>query len=239
MEINKLYKKDCLEYMKTLPDKSVDLIIADPPYFQIVKNDWDNSWKNKEEWIEWCVVWTKECYRILKDNSLMYVWGAVGKNNEHPFLEYLLEVEKKTDFNFINWITMRNFRVFGNSKHFPFGRQECLVFRKGDKHTYNKQYSDFEGTNRLGNPKLVSNIWLDCKDVSLYNKKNAHPTEKPKLSSERIILSSTNEEDSVYIPFCGSGVDIEVCIENNRKWIATEINDEYIEMIKNRINNNF
>ena len=170
MEINKLYKKDCLEYMKTLPDKSVDLIIADPPYFQIVKNDWDNSWKNKEEWVEWCVLWTKECYRILKDDSLMYVWGAVGKNNEHPFLEYLLEVEKKTDFNFINWITMRNFRVFGNSKHFPFGRQECLVFRKGDKHTYNKQYSDFEGTNRLGNPKLVSNIWLDCKDVSLYNK---------------------------------------------------------------------
>ena len=239
MEINKLYKKDCLEYMKTLPDKSVDLIIADPPYFQIVKNDWDNSWKNKEEWIEWCVLWTKECYRILKDDSLMYVWGAVGKNNEHPFLEYLLEVEKKTDFNFINWITMRNFRVFGNSKHFPFGRQECLVFRKGDKHIYNKQYSDFEGTNRLGNPKLVSNIWLDCKDVSLYNKKNAHPTEKPKLSSERIILSSTNEEDVVYIPFCGSGVDIGVCIENNRKWIATEINDEYIEMIKNRINNNF
>ena len=239
MEINKLYKKDCLEYMKILPDKSVDLIIADPPYFQIVKNDWDNSWKNKEEWIEWCVQWTKECYRILKDDSLMYVWGAVGKNNEHPFLEYLLEVEKKTDFNFINWITMRNFRIFGNSKHFPFGRQECLVFRKGDKHTYNKQYSDFEGTNRLGNPKLVSNIWLDCKDVSLYNKKNAHPTEKPKLSSERIILSSTNEEDIDYIPFCGSGIDIEVCIENNRKWIATEINDEYIEMIKNRINNNF
>ena len=81
MEINKLYKKDCLEYMKTLPDKSIDLIIADPPYFQIVKNDWDNSWKNKEEWIEWCVQWTKECYRILKDDSLMYVWGAVGKNN--------------------------------------------------------------------------------------------------------------------------------------------------------------
>lgn len=231
MELNKIYNMDCLEYMKTLPDECVDLIIADPPYFEIVKNDWDNLWKNQEDYIKWCVEWSVECYRILKPNSLMYVWGAVGKHKEHPFINYLLEVELQTDFTFLNWLTMRNFRVFGNSKHFPFGRQECLVFRKGDSHTYNKQYSDFEGVNRLGNPKLITNVWVDCKDVSLFNKKDSHPTEKPKLSSDRIVLSSSNENDVVYIPFLGSGVDVESCIEFNRNWVATELNSDYINRL--------
>jgi len=133
---------------------------------------------------------------------------------------------------------MRNFRVFGNAKHFPFARQELLVFSKKKHNTYNKQYSDFEGINRLGNPKLISNIWLDCKDVSLYNKKDAHPTEKPYTAEERIVLSSSNKGDIVYIPFAGSDSDIKACIKNNRNYIATEINKEYInDIIIPRINN--
>lgn len=224
--------------MKQLPEEYVNLIIADPPYYKIVKNDWDNQWKNKNDYINWCLEWTKECYRILKTGSLLYVWGGIGKNKEHPFIEYLLKVEQETDLTFLNWITMKNFRVFGNARHFPFARQELLVFSKGKHKTYNKQYSNFEGTNRLGDPKLISNIWVDCKDVSLFNKKDAHPTEKPELAEERIILSSSNEGDLIYIPFAGSDADIKPCIQNNRNWIATEINSQYInEIIKPRIKN--
>lgn len=211
-----------------------------PPYFEIVKNSWDNQWKTEDDYINWCINWSKECFRILKPNGLFYIWGAVGKHKKHPFIKYMIKLEETTDFNFINWITMRNFRVFGNSKHFPFARQELLVYGKNNNFTYNKQYSDFEGVNRLGNPKLITNVWLDCKDVSLYNKKISHPTEKPQLSSDRIVLSSSKENDLVYIPFAGSGVDIESCIKNNRNWIATETNREYIEEIINkRIDNTY
>jgi DNA modification methylase len=52
---------------------------------------------------------------------------------------------------------------------------------------------------------------------------------------EEIILKHTNENDLVYIPFAGSGVDIEVCIRNNRQWIATETSSEYCDNIKKRI----
>lgn len=209
-----------------------------PPYYKITKEKWDNNFSNKQDYIDWCIKWTKESFRILKDGGQLYVWGGVGKHKEHPFIEYLLEVEKQTEFKFINWITMRNFRVFGNARHFPFARQELLVYSKGKHKTYNKQYSDFEGVNRLGNPKLVSNVWIDCKDVSLFNRKNTHPTEKPYLSSERIVLSSSNEGDIVYIPFAGSGVDIQACINNNRNYIASEISSEYIEeIIKPRLKN--
>jgi len=230
LELNRIYQMDCLDGMKLIPDKSVDLIIADPPYYKIVKEDWDNQWKNENEYIEWCLKWTNESFRILKEGGLLYVWGAIGKHKEHPFLKYIFEVENKTEFTFLNFITMRNFRVFGNSKHFPFGRQELVVFSKGKHITYHKQYTDFEGTNRLGKPKLVTNIWLDCKDVSLFNKKNAHPTEKPELSSERIILSSSNEGDIIVVPFSGSGVDCMMSKKHNRKFIAFETNPEYIKI---------
>lgn len=237
LELNRIYQMDCSDGLKLIPDSSVDLIIADPPYFRIVKEQWDNQWSSKEEYVKWCIIWTKECYRVLKEGALFYVWGGIGKHNEHPFLEYLLDVEKQTDFRFINFITMKNFRVFGNSSHFPFARQELLVFSKGKHCIYNKQYSDFEGTNRLGNPKLVSNVWVDCKDVSLYNKKDSHPTEKPYLSSERIVLSSTNENDVVLIPFTGSGVDCEASIKHNRKFIGFETIKEYIEKANIRLDN--
>lgn len=237
LELNRIYQMDCVTGNKLLPERSVDLVVSDPPYYKIVKQKWDNMWNSEQEYLDWCMEWTKECYRVLKDGGLFYVWGGIGKHKEHPFLKYMLRVEEETDFQFVNFITMRNFRVFGNSKHFPFGRQELLVFSKGKHNTYNKQYSDFEGTNRLGDPKLVTNIWLDCKDVSLFNKQDAHPTEKPYLSSERIILSSSNEGDIVYIPFVGSGVDCEAAIKNKRKFIGFEIESQYIEIANKRLDN--
>lgn len=239
LELNRIYQMDCVEGMSLLSDNSVQLVIADPPYYKIVKEDWDNQWNDEDQYIQWCLQWTNESFRILKDGGLLYVWGAIGKHNEHPFLKYLLEVENKTNFQFLNFITMRNFRVFGNSKHFPFGRQELLVFSKGKHNTYNKQYSDFEGTNRFGDPKLITNIWLDCKDVSLFNKQDAHPTEKPELSSERIILSSSNENDTVVVPFSGSGVDSVMCKKNNRMYVGFETDTKYIKMANIRLDADF
>ena len=73
MELNKIYNQDCIKFMKTLPDKCVDLIIADPPYFKIC-GDFDFIWKTVDEYIEWCKIWTMECNRILKDNGSFYIW---------------------------------------------------------------------------------------------------------------------------------------------------------------------
>lgn len=236
MELNKIINSDCVEGMRRVESESVDLIISDPPYYKIVKEKWDNQWNTEKDYIDWCLEWTKESFRVLREGGLLYVWGGIGKHKEHPFIKYLLRVEEETEFKFLNFITMENFRVFGNARHFPFARQELLVFSKGKHSTYNKQYSDFEGTNKMGKPKLVSNVWVDCKDVSLYNKKDSHPTEKPYLSSERIVLSSTNEGDTVLIPFVGSGVDCEACKNNNRNYIGFEIDNTYFKNSLKRVN---
>ena len=47
--------KDCLEFLKSLDDESVDLVIVDPPYFEIIKDDWDNQWNSEQEYLDWCI----------------------------------------------------------------------------------------------------------------------------------------------------------------------------------------
>ena len=53
-EENKIYLADCLKFLKTMPDKSVDLFILDPPYYKVVSQEWDNQWFTIEEYINWC-----------------------------------------------------------------------------------------------------------------------------------------------------------------------------------------
>jgi len=76
IELNKVYNKDCLEFMKEIPDEYIDLIIADPPYFGVVKDEWDNQWKNDynkfKDWIEKIII---EFERILKVSGSVYFYG--------------------------------------------------------------------------------------------------------------------------------------------------------------------
>ena len=60
---------DCLEYLKTLPDESIDLVVVDPPYFEIIKDAWDNQWASEKEYLAWCQQWTQECFRVMKPES--------------------------------------------------------------------------------------------------------------------------------------------------------------------------
>ena len=74
VELNKVYNMDCIEYMKTLPDESVDLIIADPPANKIVKDKWDNQWENEDDYVEWALNVIIECERILKKTGTLYLY---------------------------------------------------------------------------------------------------------------------------------------------------------------------
>ena len=74
MDTNIVIQWDCLEYMKTLPNKCIDLVLTDPPYFWIVKDDWDNQRKTIWDFIDWMEECTKERKRILKDNGSLYIF---------------------------------------------------------------------------------------------------------------------------------------------------------------------
>lgn len=249
IDINKVYNIDCIEYMKTLPDESVDLIIADPPYYRIY-GEFDFIWDNVEDYIEWCKKWTLECERILKPTGSLYIWGAMGYNNGFPLVKIIDYLEVNTNLKVVNWITQRNCRGRGMIKGYMKAREELVFMTKSKKYTWNNAYTS-ERSNRRdlganGKPrsnkfKRCSDVWIDITEASQSSKQRfklengeSFPTVKAQDLCNRIIMSSSNENDLVYIPFAGSGSEIVSCIKNNRNYIATEVNSRYIEEVINK-----
>ena len=252
MNINEIYNKDCIEFMKKLPDKCIDLIIADPPYYNIC-GEFDFIWNDINEYIEWSKEWCMECYRILKDTGSFYMWGAIGYNNGFPLFKIVDYLENNTELKVINWITQRNVRGRGTTKGYMRAREELVYMVKSKNYTWNTVYTEektnrkdlgFNGKPRKNEFKRCSDVWIDITEASQSSKQRfklnngkSFPTVKALKLCDRIILASSNEGDLVYIPFGGSGSEIISCINNNRNYLATEINKQYIdEIINKRIN---
>lgn len=254
LELNKVYNIDTGEFMKSLPNECVDLIIADPPYFQIIKDNWDNQWNNVNEYIDWCKQWILECYRILKTTGSFYLWGAIGYNNGYPLFKLTDWMESERIFKVVNWITQRNSRGRGSKKGYMSAREELVFAVKSNDFTWNTAYTEeksnrkdlgFDGKPRKNEFKRCSDVWIDIAEASQSSKERFKlsdgtnfPTVKAQKLCNRIVKASSNEGDLVYIPFAGSGSEIESCIKNKRDYIATELNKSYIdEVIIPRINN--
>lgn len=253
IELNKLYNESCVVCMNKIPDRCIDLVIADPPYFEIC-GDFDFVWNNVDEYIEWCKGWIREIHRILKPTGSFYLWGAIGYNNGYPLFKLADWIENNSLFKVKNWITQRNTRGFGVSKCYMKAREEIIFMTKTEEYTWNTAYTE-EKSNRKdlganGKPrknefKRCSDVWIDIAEASQSSKERfklsngeSFPTVKAQKLCDRIVKASSNEGDLVYIPFAGSGSEIVSCIRNNRNWIASEINEEYINDIINlRIHN--
>lgn len=251
IELNKIYNEDCLEFMKKLPDEYIDLIVADPPYFEIY-GEFDFKWENINEYIRWCKYWILECQRILKSSGSFYLWGAIGYNKGYPLFKLANWIENNNLFKVINWITQRNTRGRGTVKGYIRAREELLFMVKSNNYTWNTSYTE-EKSNRKdlganGKPrknefKRVTDVWVDITEANQSSKERFKlsnglnfPTVKAQKLCNRIINASSNENDLIYIPFAGSGSEIESCLKNNRKWLATEINQQYItEIIEPRL----
>jgi len=100
-----LRNSDCLDLLDSLPPESVDLIIADPPYFEILKAEWDRQWESESRYLAWCARWTAACSRALKPSGALYVWGTTKTDT---FLRYKLDVlERVPELVYRNWIIWR------------------------------------------------------------------------------------------------------------------------------------
>jgi site-specific DNA-methyltransferase (adenine-specific) len=132
---NKIINADCLDILKQLPDKSVDCILTDPPYFGIVKNDWDNQWKDIFDFQRWVGELGKEFLRVLKDNGSFYWFG------DDKTIAYC-QVELDKYFRLLNSIVWRKsgayygklgaenvFRSYGTIT------ERCLFYDKGEDKT--------------------------------------------------------------------------------------------------------
>ena len=246
LELNKIYNMDCLDGMKLINDESIDLVVADPPYFQI-RCDFDfiddyNTYLNKYN------LWMNEIYRILKPNGSLYIFSA----GDHDTLVDILTIHKNSKLNSINKIIWNyTTQVNGNQGHMALNWDMIHFMIKGDysrkhccthSHIWNsknttirmKHASNDKRNSPLG--KFLTNVWNDCPPVrGNYKERVNHPTQKPIKLITRIIRLSSNENDLILDPFMGSGTTAVVCKNENRNYIGFELNNTYCELSNKRI----
>lgn len=237
MDLNTVYLADTLEFNKEIPDKSIDLVISDSPYYDVVKDSFDHQWDSPEEFLTWLEQNVIEWKRILKDNGTLFVYSSQEMNAD-------IDIMLQDYFNIKNRIIWYRSGGRPMTKKYRISH-EHLFYCVNDlsNHTWNpdnvRVKSIYADTDKRLNPigKVPDDVWVIPNLVGKKKEKVNHPTQKPLAICDRIILGHSNPNDVVYIPFGGSGSEIVSCINNNRQWISTENNEEYFNLIKNRIKN--
>lgn len=243
--LGKLYKIDCIEFLRTLPSNSVDLIFADPPFNLNMRYDPKvNDNLSVSKYLNWTYEWLDECVRVLKDGGRIFVYN-IPKWNVYvaSYLERYL--------TFWAWIAIdmkSNFPISG--RLYP-AHYALVSYIKGSRaNTFNNQriplqicrhcggeIKDYGGYKLKLNPKgiNVSDVWVDIYPVRHTKTKNRKYNELSVKLMDRIISMSTNPGDVIVDPFGGSGTTFAVAQLLNRRWIGSELGD--CEGIKSRILN--
>ena len=243
LENNKISNKSCLEGLQLIPDGVASIVLADPPYGQNIRNEkgkigFDCEWNTEEEYLEWCSEWFKESKRILKDDGILLVWGVAPIINElSHILNYELEMKFYTQ---IIWHISDGLRP--THRYFYSNHQVLIGFSKSDKldfntfNNHNVLYNHFtEVAQSYSGQKNMGTVWKHCKISKNHKEGTPHPTQKPLELSRRIIQATTNVNDLVVVPFCGSGTECLAAKELERDYISFEIDQEFYKICKERL----
>jgi site-specific DNA-methyltransferase (adenine-specific) len=248
-EIN-LIKGDCLVEMKNIPDKSVDMILCDLPYETLNKGNKNTTW---DVLLPFDKLW-EQYNRIIKDNGVIALFG------QGMFTAKLMMSNTKLwRYNLI-WDKVLS-SGFLNAKRMPLRSHEdiCIFYKKLP--TYNpqmtigkplhgkgKSYMNKELTNNCyGQLNATCDIRKGCTDkfptsILKFRKPHPsttlHPTQKSHELCEWLIKTYTNEGDLVLDNCMGSGSTGVACVNTNRSFIGIELDENYFNIAKERIENN-
>lgn len=247
MQTDQILQGDCIEILKTLPDKSVDLIFADPPYnlqlrnelmrpdqtvVDAVDDDWD-QFSDFAAYDQFTECWMRECRRVLKDEGALWVIGSY--HNIYRVGKIMMDLGYWI-LNDVIWYKanpMPNFR--GTRLQ---NATETMIWAK--KSQDQKKYTfNYNAMKNLNEDKQMQNVWFIplCTGAERIrvNGVKAHSTQKPEALLYRVILASSNPGDIVLDPFFGSGTTGAVAKRLNRRFIGIERNPEYIAVAQKRI----
>lgn len=240
LDLNTIHKGDCINLLKELPDNSIDLIFADPPYnLQLggelfrpdqskvdgVDDEWD-KFQSKKEYDNFSEKWIKECFRVLKKNGSFWVIGSY-----HNIFS-VGNIIQNTGFWILNDIIWVKSNPMPNFKGTRFNNShETLIWSTKSK---DSKYTFHYHSMKVMNEDLqMRSDWLIpiCQgDERLkVDGKKVHSTQKPIELLYRILLSTSNRDDIVLDPFSGSGTTCSVAKLLGRKYIGFEREDFYIE----------
>jgi len=233
---------DSFDVLDLIKHESIDMIFADPPYFlsndgvtcksgkmvSVNKASWDMG-KNLEEKHLFNRKWISMCKKILTQNGTMWVSGTL-----HNIYSIGMALEQE-GFKILNNITWRKTNPPPNlgCRCFTHSTETILWAKKNDKkskHTFNYKYM-----KEVNGGKQMKDVWEGSLTKKSEKVEGKHPTQKPEYLLDRIILASTNENDIILDPFCGSGTTGVSAIRYNRKFIGIDNTKEYLEITKRRL----
>ncbi len=245
---------DILQELPKLPDASVQAVIADPPYFNVLEDEaWDTQWKTPEDYLDWCEAWAAECLRVLRPDGLAFIFGQPGKR-EHSFIHLMSRLSMKHQFHdLIIWDRAVGYNERRDS--FTPQYEMILVLRKGGEPKFNKdavripydektitaylrdkRYKDLDARRaHLEAGKFATNILRIPSLKGASKEKCGHPSQKPLDLITKLIACSTDEGDTVLDPFLGSGTTAVAAESMNRRWIGIEREPAYIQITEGRL----
>ena len=231
--MNEIILGDCLEKMKEFPDNSIDMILTDLPYGVTSRNKWDVIIPFDKLWEQWNRI-KKETSPIILTSIQPFTSFTIMSNPDNFKYEWIWEKQQGTGFL--------------NAKKQPLRNHESILVFYDKQCCYNPQftkgrpYSCTSGVGSLnyGEQKQILTV-NDGTRYPLtvqkfqYDGKKEHPTQKPISLFEYLIKTYTNENNTVLDCCAGSGTTAIACINTNRNYICIEKDENYFNIMKNRI----
>ena len=246
LPLNQILHGDCIEILKSLPENSVDLIFADPPYNLQLRNDlyrpdmskvdavndgWD-QFADFKSYDEFTSNWLRACQRVLKDTGTLWVIGSYHNIYRVGAIMQDLSFWILNDILWIKNNPMPNFRGvrFTNAHETMIWAQK----KKGAQYTFNHK-----SMKALNDDLQMRSDWtiplVTGKHRIKSNGSKAHSTQKPEGLLYRVIMSSSNVGDVILDPFFGSGTTGAVAKKLGRNWIGIERDKKYVKVAQERI----
>lgn len=247
-----LYNENCLKTMENMSDNSVDLVVTSPPYDNLRSY---NGYNFDFEPI------ARELFRVIKQGGVV-VWVVgdqtiKGSESGTSFRQALFFKEIGLNLH-DTMIFGKNNPFIKNHSRYEQAFEYMFIFSKGSPKTFNPMREPCKTAGRIYTMKrpqkqdpMMAKRVRDCQiktsdtkikgNVWFYNignsKTTGHVAGFPEQLAADHIISWSNEGDLVYDPFFGSGTTAVAAIKNKRRWIGSEISEEYCDLIRRRINN--
>ncbi len=235
-----LILSDTIEAMSLIPEHSVDMIFADPPYFlsndgitcsggkmvSVNKGGWDRQDSIAQK-TDFNRAWLEQCRRILKPDGTIWISGTYHNIFN---IGYLLE---EMDFSIINNITWQKKNPPPNLACRCFTHStETIIWakKKGAKHLFN-----YDLMKQLNEGKQMKDVWTGSLTPKSEKTEGKHPTQKPLYILERLIMASTQPGDVILDPFTGSSTTGVAAKRLGRRYIGIDSNPEYLELSQKRL----
>lgn len=232
---------DCGEFLKSLPDESVQLICIDPPYNLELA-----GWDIYDNYIEWASTWIDEAYRVLSKNGSMVIFGGIQFRDvkSGDLLDIIQYVRRNTKFKLINTIIWHYKNGMSAHRYFANRHEEVIWLAKTNDYYFDldsvrEPYSEEDLRLALKDKRLnpentmkgknPTNVWQIGRLNGNSKERVGHPTQKPVNIIDRLVKSLSYPGSVVLDFFAGSGTVGRVCITEGRHCLMCDSDPDSIE----------